>query len=87
MTQISVAKREAEIKLDETDFFEKKTINKRKKLILEEELDAEKYLLPDEIDIDQDKNKERRKRQKEMKKFKREMYKLEKFRLLPSFLP
>ncbi|XP_076394554.1 putative ATP-dependent RNA helicase Dbp45A [Megachile rotundata] len=35
LTQISVAKREAEMKLDETDFYEKKRINKRKKLILE----------------------------------------------------
>lgn len=35
LTQISVAKREAEMKLDETDFYEKKLINKRKKLILE----------------------------------------------------
>lgn len=34
-TQISVTKREAEIKLDETDFYEKKLINKRKKMILE----------------------------------------------------
>ncbi|XP_032673332.1 probable ATP-dependent RNA helicase DDX49 [Odontomachus brunneus] len=96
LTQFSVAKREAEIKLDENDFFEKKIINKRKKLILEEELDAEKFLLPDEIDIDQEidpekrrerREKERRKRQKEMKKLKKEMYRLEKFRLLPSFLP
>lgn len=36
LTQISVAKREAEIKLDETDFYEKKRINKQKRLILEE---------------------------------------------------
>ncbi|XP_066602488.1 probable ATP-dependent RNA helicase DDX49 [Prorops nasuta] len=35
LMQISVAKREAEIKLDETDFYEKKLINKRKQLILE----------------------------------------------------
>ncbi|KAK1117833.1 hypothetical protein K0M31_015506 [Melipona bicolor] len=35
LTQISVAKREAEMKLDETDFYEKRIINKRKKLILE----------------------------------------------------
>ncbi|XP_076619793.1 putative ATP-dependent RNA helicase Dbp45A [Colletes latitarsis] len=35
ITQISVAKREAEMRLDETDFYEKKMINKRKKLILE----------------------------------------------------
>ncbi|XP_015605481.1 probable ATP-dependent RNA helicase DDX49 [Cephus cinctus] len=34
-TQISVTKREAEIKLDETDFYERKMINKRKKLIME----------------------------------------------------
>ncbi|XP_049836380.1 probable ATP-dependent RNA helicase DDX49 isoform X1 [Schistocerca gregaria] len=34
-TQVSVTKREAEIKLDETDFYERKMINKRKKLILE----------------------------------------------------
>lgn len=30
-----MARREAEIKLDETDFYEKKLINKRKKIILE----------------------------------------------------
>ncbi|KAK3927747.1 putative ATP-dependent RNA helicase DDX49 [Frankliniella fusca] len=35
VTQVSVTKREAEIKLDDTDFYEKKAINKRKKLILE----------------------------------------------------
>ncbi|XP_026287575.1 probable ATP-dependent RNA helicase DDX49 [Frankliniella occidentalis] len=35
VTQVSVTKREAGIKLDETDFYEKKAINKRKKLILE----------------------------------------------------
>ncbi|XP_033334255.1 putative ATP-dependent RNA helicase Dbp45A [Megalopta genalis] len=35
LTQISVAKREAEMQLDETDFYEKRMINKRKKLILE----------------------------------------------------
>lgn len=35
VTQVSVTKREAEIKLDEADFYEKKQINKRKKLILE----------------------------------------------------
>lgn len=35
VTQVSVTKREAEIKLDEADFYEKKAINKRKKLILE----------------------------------------------------
>ncbi|XP_076282768.1 putative ATP-dependent RNA helicase Dbp45A [Lasioglossum baleicum] len=35
ITQISVAKREAEMHLDETDFYEKRMINKRKKLILE----------------------------------------------------
>ncbi|XP_076761267.1 putative ATP-dependent RNA helicase Dbp45A isoform X2 [Xylocopa sonorina] len=35
LTQISVAKREAEMKLDESDFYEKRRIHKRKKLILE----------------------------------------------------
>lgn len=35
LTQVKVTKREAEIKLDETDFYEKKIINKKKKLILE----------------------------------------------------
>lgn len=35
VTQVSVTKREAEIKLDETDFYEKRAINKRKKLLLE----------------------------------------------------
>lgn len=42
-TQISVTKREAEIRLDETDFYEKKMINKRKKLIME-------GMDPDEVD-------------------------------------
>ncbi|CAH1796890.1 unnamed protein product [Owenia fusiformis] len=35
LTEVNVAKREAEIKLDEKDFGEAKSINKRKKLILE----------------------------------------------------
>jgi len=35
VTEVSVAKREAEIKLDEQDFGEQKVINKRKRLILE----------------------------------------------------
>jgi len=61
LTQISVAKREAEIKLDETDFYEKKMINKRKKLILEE---LEKGLPLDEIDIIKEERKERKKRRK-----------------------
>ncbi|XP_076675964.1 putative ATP-dependent RNA helicase Dbp45A isoform X2 [Andrena cerasifolii] len=43
LTQISVAKREAEMTLDEKNFYEKKIINKRKKLILEGKD-------PDEID-------------------------------------
>lgn len=34
-TQVSVTKREAEIRLDDSDFNERKEINKRKKLILE----------------------------------------------------
>ena len=35
LTQVAVAKRESEIKLDATDFDEKREINKRKKLIME----------------------------------------------------
>lgn len=35
LTQVKVSLREAEIKLDETDFDERKLINKRKKLIIE----------------------------------------------------
>lgn len=35
LTQVSVTRREAEIKLDESNFYEKKLINKRKDLILE----------------------------------------------------
>ncbi|CAL7937084.1 unnamed protein product [Xylocopa violacea] len=35
LTQVSVAKREAEMKLDESDFYEKRRIHKRKKLILQ----------------------------------------------------
>ncbi|GFR62555.1 ATP-dependent RNA helicase DDX49 [Elysia marginata] len=35
LTEVAVARREAEIRLDERDFGEKRTINKRKKLLLE----------------------------------------------------
>jgi ATP-dependent RNA helicase DDX49/DBP8 len=52
--QISVTKREAEIELDETDFFEKKMINKRKKLILE-------GMDPEEADEFLNKKKKRKK--------------------------
>lgn len=64
LTQISVAKREAEIKLDETDFYEKKMINKRKKLILEE---LERSESSDEVDIDKEEKKQRKKRRKKLK--------------------
>ncbi|XP_057317806.1 probable ATP-dependent RNA helicase DDX49 [Microplitis mediator] len=40
-TQVSVTKREAEIVLDETDFYEKKMINKRKKLLMEGKTEEE----------------------------------------------
>ncbi|XP_001606554.1 probable ATP-dependent RNA helicase DDX49 [Nasonia vitripennis] len=61
-TQISVTKREAEIKLDETDFYEKKMINKRKKLILEGKD-------PDEVDeiLEKKKKKRRKPEKKEIK--------------------
>jgi len=59
LTEISVAKREAEIKLDETDFYEKKMINKRKKLILEGQD-------PDEIMVSR-KKKHKKTKEKESK--------------------
>ncbi|KAF7403710.1 hypothetical protein HZH68_006504 [Vespula germanica] len=60
LTQVSVAKREAEIKLDEADFYEKKIINKRKKLLLEGKD-------PDEIDLILQEHKKRRKLEKRKK--------------------
>lgn len=59
LTQISVAKREAEMKLDETDFYGKRMINKRKKLILEGKD-------PDEIEeiLEQKKRDKLKKKQK-----------------------
>ncbi|RLU23829.1 hypothetical protein DMN91_004037 [Ooceraea biroi] len=45
LTQISVTKRKAEIKLDETDFYERKMINKQKKLILEGR-DPDEVIMP-----------------------------------------
>lgn len=59
-----MTKREAEIKLDETDFYEKKMINKRKKLILEGKD-------PDEVDeILEKKKKKHRKPEKKKDKSK-----------------
>lgn len=52
-----MTKREAEIKLDETDFYEKKMINKRKKMILEGKD-------PDEIDEILQKKKKKQKKPK-----------------------
>ncbi|KAI4502625.1 hypothetical protein M0802_002537 [Mischocyttarus mexicanus] len=60
LTQVSVAKREAEIKLDEADFYEKKIINKRKQLILEGKN-------PDEVDLLLKEHKKRRKLEKRKK--------------------
>ncbi|XP_015178808.1 PREDICTED: probable ATP-dependent RNA helicase DDX49 [Polistes dominula] len=60
LTQVSVAKREAEIKLDEADFYEKKIINKRKQLILEGKD-------PDEVDLLLKEHKKRRKLEKRKK--------------------
>lgn len=56
LTQVSVTRREAEIKLDETNFYEKKLINKRKDLILEGKD-------PDEVEEEQ-----KLKRKKKVKK-------------------
>lgn len=61
MTQVHVTKREAQIKLDETDFDERRLINKRKKLINEGKN-------PDEIEKDiKRKRKEKRKKYFERK--------------------
>jgi ATP-dependent RNA helicase DDX49/DBP8 len=59
--QVSVTRREAEIKLDETNFYEKKLINKRKNLILEGKD-------PDEIEEDEEKNKRKRKKKGDKRK-------------------
>lgn len=63
-TQISVTKREAEIKLDETDFYEKKMINKRKKLIMEGKD-------PDEVE-EMIENQKKKRRKEELRKRKEE---------------
>jgi ATP-dependent RNA helicase DDX49/DBP8 len=59
LTQVSVTRREAEIKLDETNFYEKKLINKRKNLILEGEN-------PDELE-EEEKLKRKRKKKADKK--------------------
>jgi ATP-dependent RNA helicase DDX49/DBP8 len=56
LTQVSVTRREAEIKLDESNFYEKKLINKRKDLILDGKD-------PDEVEEEQ-----KLKRKKKVKK-------------------
>ncbi|XP_049937671.1 probable ATP-dependent RNA helicase DDX49 isoform X2 [Schistocerca serialis cubense] len=60
-TQVSVTKREAEIKLDETDFYERKMINKRKKLILEGKD-------PDEEEVKRRKMLKRKRRKEKLSK-------------------
>ena len=55
MTQVLVAKREAEIRLDKQNFGEKREINKRKQMILE-------GLDPDEVEKDLKKQRERRRK-------------------------
>ncbi|XP_041368364.1 probable ATP-dependent RNA helicase DDX49 [Gigantopelta aegis] len=61
LTEVTVARREAEIKLDEQDFGEKKAINKRKQLILEGK--------------DPDKEGKKSRRSKEEKEAKNKKYK------------
>lgn len=60
MTQVHVTKREAQIKLDETDFDERRLINKRKKLINEGKD-------PDKIE----KEIKRKRKEKKQKRFER----------------
>ncbi|KAJ8678578.1 hypothetical protein QAD02_014365 [Eretmocerus hayati] len=66
VTHVTVTKREAEIRLDENDFFEKRMINKRKKLILEgkDPEEADEILKKER----QKKKKKRRKTEKQEKK-------------------
>lgn len=54
LTQVSVTRREAEIKLDESNFYERKLINKRKNLILEGKD-------PDEVEEEEEKLKRKKK--------------------------
>jgi ATP-dependent RNA helicase DDX49/DBP8 len=61
LTQVSVTRREAEIKLDETNFYERKLINKRKNLILEGKD-------PDEVEEEEEKRKRKRRRKKKADK-------------------
>lgn len=62
LTQVHVTKREAQIKLDETDFDERRLINKRKKLINEGKD-------PDEVEQEiKRKRKEKRRKQFDRKK-------------------
>lgn len=62
-----MAKREAEIKLDETDFYEKKMNYKRKKLILEK---LEKGQDLNEVNIAEEERKVHKKRRKKSKETK-----------------
>lgn len=74
MTQVSVAKREAEIRLDETDFGERKRINEEKKRINKEKkrIDEEEGMqYPDEINIQAEERRERRKKARQAKRDKR----------------
>jgi ATP-dependent RNA helicase DDX49/DBP8 len=65
LMQVSVTRREAEIKLDETNFYEKKLINKRKNLILEGKD-------PDEVEEEEEKMKRKRRRKKRADKKRQE---------------
>ncbi|PNF15302.1 putative ATP-dependent RNA helicase DDX49 [Cryptotermes secundus] len=65
LMQVSVTRREAEIKLDETNFYEKKLINKRKDLILEGKD-------PDEVEEEEEKLRIKRRRKKKADKKRQE---------------
>lgn len=70
-TQISVAESEAYIKLDETDFFEKKMVNKRKQWILDgldPDEEEEKYLKKKRAKDDRKKQKKSLKAKKKRDK-------------------
>ncbi|XP_039300522.1 probable ATP-dependent RNA helicase DDX49 [Nilaparvata lugens] len=71
-TQVSVSKREAEIKLDDSDFNEKKKLYKRKKMILEgKDPDEEEQKLEEKRkQFRKEQRKKLRKRMKEKQKAK-----------------
>lgn len=68
LTEVAVSRREAEIRLDERDFGEKREINKRKKLILEGKNPEEEERLAKKAKRKEGKTKEQRDAEKQERK-------------------